>query len=271
MKEISQEILNRKGPRKTDEVLPEVKALLEAGKLETVNLTEWLVVDQNQLIQAVFPSLGLDAHIPFLQDRMLSLAKPTAMKMVKLVGESLRELSTSPSEATSWRDKLSAHQSDILRSYAPYLVELEGENIHDYLEAFRPFAADHHFGGREIAWMAARPTITSHLEKAIEALTSWTQDEDENVRRFATEATRPRGVWCKHIDALKEQPELALPLLEPLKADPAKYVQDSLGNWLNDAAKTQADFVMQLTEKWLNESDSKITQRIVKKARRSLK
>ncbi|MEM7514847.1 MAG: DNA alkylation repair protein, partial [Bacteroidota bacterium] len=66
MKEISQEILTRKGPRKTDEVLPEVEALLEAGKLETVNLTEWLVVDQNQLMQAVFPSLGLGAHIPFL-------------------------------------------------------------------------------------------------------------------------------------------------------------------------------------------------------------
>ena len=271
MEEISQEILTRKGPRKTDEVLPEVKALLEAGKLETVNLTEWLVVDQNQLIQAVFPSLELGAHIPFLQDRMLSLAKPTAMKMVKLVGESLRELASSPAEAASWRDRLGAHHSDIVRSYAPYLIELEGEDIQAYLKAFCPFAADHHFGVREIAWMAARPTISLHLEAAIEALVSWTKDEDENVRRFATEATRPRGVWCKHIDALKEQPELALPLLEPLKADPTKYVQDSLGNWLNDAAKTQPEFVIELTEKWLNESDDKITQRIVKKARRSLK
>ncbi|MEM6767284.1 MAG: DNA alkylation repair protein [Bacteroidota bacterium] len=271
MEEISQEILTRKGPRKTADVSPKVKVLLEQGKLETVNLTEWLVVDQVQLIQAVFPTLGLASHISFLQERMKSLTKPTTMKMVKLVGESLKEIATTSQELATWEESLQTHGSDLIRSYAPYLIPLEKEDVSSYLRAFKPYAADPHFGVREIAWMAARPQVAVYLASAIEELSLWTQDKDEKVRRFATEVCRPRGVWCKHIDALKEQPELAQAILHPLHADLAKYVQDSVGNWLNDAAKTRPDFVMAITELWLQQTDNKATQRIVKKARRSIR
>lgn len=65
-------------------------------------------------------------------------------------------------------------------------------------------------------------------------------------------------------------PELALPILEPLKADEAKYVQNSIGNWLNDASKTQPKFVIELCRRWEVESDTKETNYIIKKALRTL-
>ena len=118
--------------------------------------------------------------------------------------------------------------------------------------------------------MALRPVLDAQLPAAIQLLAQWTSHEDENVRRFTTEATRPRGVWCAHIQALKEQPELALPILEPLKSDAAVYVQNSVGNWLNDASKTRPDFVSALCANWLTSSPTAATKKIVKRARRTL-
>lgn len=82
--------------------------------------------------------------------------------------------------------------------------------------------------------------------------------------------TRPQGVWAKHIAALKENPEMALPLLEIVKSDLSKYVQDSVGNWLNDAEKSQPEWVLQVCRTWEEESRTKETMRILKRAQRSL-
>ena len=103
-----------------------------------------------------------------------------------------------------------------------------------------------------------------------EILSGWASSKDENIRRFTTESIRPRGVWCKHIERLKTEPELALPVLEKLKTDSSKYVQDSVGNWLNDASKTSPDFVEDLCERWQSESANKHTEKIIRKALRTL-
>jgi 3-methyladenine DNA glycosylase AlkC len=55
-----------------------------------------------------------------------------------------------------------------------------------------------------------------------------------------------------------------------LKADPSRYVQNSVANWLNDAAKTQPDWVRELSARWCAESPVEATRYIARRAMRSL-
>ncbi|PHI21697.1 DNA alkylation repair protein [Lewinellaceae bacterium SD302] len=265
-------MLARKGARKPADVPREVLALLEKGEIETVNLSEWLALDQRKLIGNTFPAMGLEELIPGLETVIDELKKATAIKVIEAVGEQLSEYALSECKTDELFEKLSTHPADTVRCYAPYLHARDSQLVvNEQLEKCLISVSDAHFGVREVAWMALRPSIAENLSLAIPFLEEWTRSMDENVRRFTTEATRPRGVWCTHIGELKEHPELALPLLEMLKADPARYVQNSVANWLNDASKTRPDFVSDLTQSWLMESEgNKATAYIVKRARRSL-
>lgn len=55
-----------------------------------------------------------------------------------------------------------------------------------------------------------------------------------------------------------------------MKSDKSKYVQVSIGNWLNDASKSQPEFVKSLCEKWKKESPTKETAFIIKKTMRTI-
>lgn len=266
------EIQNRKGARKAQDIPSEVLELLNNGEIETVNLTEWLAIQHTKLIKTVFPKLGVQQDIiDLITLEIESQKKPSTMNTTKLVGSILYEQYYKTENLKDILDKLSSHPSDSIRCYAPYLIGLNKNlTTKQKLTQSQKLVADKHFGVREIVWMALRPEIDKNLEETIKILSDWTGSKDENIRRFTTESTRPRGVWCKHIDKLKKNPEIALAILENLKSDNSRYVQDSVGNWLNDASKSRPDFVSKLCDKWKKESSTKETEKIIKRARRTI-
>ena len=256
-------LTNRKGATRTADIPKAVLEGLNAGTLESVNLTEWLAVDGVRLLEAVLPALKLKSEKQVLE---------TAREVSALgVMQRTERIALALEIAQVKLEPLVNHTSDTVRCWAAFVAVKRAKDFKTALEAVRPFAADAHFGVREIAWMAWRPLLAVNLEPGLQALEPWTAHGDANLRRFASEASRPRGVWCAHIQALKDQPELALHLLEPLQSDPSKYVQTSVANWLNDASKTRANWVEGVCARWLEDQPSQATQWIVNHALRSVR
>ncbi|WP_448206732.1 HEAT repeat domain-containing protein [Azospirillum sp. sgz302134] len=245
----------RKGATRMADIPPDVLADLNAGRRETATLAEGLAIDFATLLAAAVPEAAGKARFD-----------PTdgVTKRMALAGAtSLDALGPGAVE------RLAAHPSDTVRGWACYaLAALPDLTLAERLDRIRPLADDPHFGVREWAWLALRPHIAERIDEAIALLTPWTASPSERLRRFASEATRPRGVWCAHIGLLKNEPERGLAILDPLRADGARYVQDSVANWLNDAAKSHPDWVRDLCARW--DSDSPATRYIIRRALRSV-
>ncbi|MGE6858384.1 DNA alkylation repair protein [Bacillus sp. FSL K6-2841] len=269
---ISEEMINRKGARKGTDIPHEVLNLLNQGEIESVNLTEWLAVNHMTLIQHVLPSVGLDYRLGEVSSEIAKQKAESGMKAIRLIGQLLDDVLREENEEKQAKvlQAFAHHVSDSVRCWAAYMNKQSLSTMEEKLAYIQPFAADYHFGVREIAWMSVRESLSLQLDQSIEHLTEWAKSEDENIRRFSVESIRPRGVWTKHIELLKQEPERALPILNLLKSDPSTYVQDSVGNWLNDASKTQPNWVTNLCDQWSKDSDTKATSRIVKKAKRTI-
>lgn len=257
------QVARRVGARTMAEVPQDIRKALNAGKIPSANLVEMLVIDFGKLAGSAMPDLPRQ---PLRQIEALSGAgivermNKTAAILYEYGGAKLT-------------GRLSEHTSDMVRGWAAYMTALRDDlALKQKLEAIRPFADDENSGVREWAWMAVRPHVKAELEQAFRILQRWTEADSANVRRFASEITRPRGVWTCHIEALKLDPSPGLPLLSALKADPSRYVQNSVANWLNDASKSHPEWVRKVCEEWAGDLDNvsaKNTWYIVKRATRS--
>jgi len=260
----------RKGARSVKDIPAAILRQLNSGVIETANLVEWLAVDQRRLLHHLLKESNRLSYLLPIVETIDQLKKQTVNTINEVIGNGILEQCQKKGDH-DFLLMVASHKADVVRCWATYTI---GHNtalpIDDALKLIQAFAADKHFGVREISWMAMRHKITGNLKKSLLILSQWAAHEDENIRRFATESTRPRGVWCEHISILKEQPELALSILDQLKADPSRYVQDSVGNWLNDASKSKPDFVKQLCQRWEKESPGKATAYIIKKALRTI-
>ena len=266
------EILLRKGARTTATVPEKVRKLLNLGVLETVNLVEWLVVDQKALALKIADSNGWSHLRQPLQHALDSLSTKTAPRMMQVIGKTLAKAFPGAKQLDKALAKLQNHRSDIVRSWCCYMIGAnEVLDLDQSMKRIYTFAADRNMSVRETAWLGLRGRISNQLDDALKLLAVFAMDADANVRRFSSEVTRPRGVWCSHIEALKEKPAMGLQILNPLKSDSSKYVRDSVGNWLNDASKTQPEWVTRICSDWQKQSPTRDTAYIIRRATRSLR
>lgn len=259
----------RKGARSLKDIPTDILEDLNEGLLESANLMEWLAVDQLYLLRKTLAKEKREHYFKAIDHAVKQLKKPTISAKNAAIGQSLC-IQALAADDLEWLLGLLFHASDSVRCWICYSISMHPDwSVSEKFEHIQIAAQDHHFGVREVAWMAMRHHIIEHLDLSLEILQIWAQHENANIRRFASEATRPCGVWCTHITVLKQHPEKALSLLTYLAQDPSKYVQNSVGNWLNDAGKSAPDFVINLCKQW-RELGQTSTNYMIKRALRNL-
>jgi 3-methyladenine DNA glycosylase AlkC len=263
----------RVGATRRDRISADVLAQLNAGSLETATLAEWLAVDMERLLWAVADTLGLKHAEDELRRSAQGVNLLGVTRRLERIGRAIFLVSGRGRQRESILRRVALHQSDVVRQWGAYAVLADDAmDLTERVVAIRRFASDRNMSVRECAWMAFRPFVVARTADALKLLMPLAHDTDPNVRRFASEVSRPRSVWCVHIPLLKRHPNLARELLEPLKNDPSRYVQLSVGNWLNDAGKSRPDWVTTLCDEWRRTSDDvAATRHIMRRALRSIR
>jgi len=145
----------------------------------------------------------------------------------------------------------------------PEYVALYGQ--HDFersMQALKYFTA---FGSSEFA---VRHFLRLDFGRALQLMQAWAQDDNEHVRRLASEGSRPRLPWSFRLEPLMHDPSPVLPILDALKADSSLYVRKSVANHFNDITKDNPDWVLDQIESW--SLDNPHTAWIARHALRSL-
>lgn len=145
----------------------------------------------------------------------------------------------------------------ILRELAPRLPRGFGTLfLPDYVAVYgrsdpaTSLQALHFFTRFGSAEFAVREFLRDDLVTTLATMRAWAGDDDEHVRRLASEGTRPRLPWSFHLPAIAADPELAAPILETLRADPSLYVRKSVANHLNDVTRAYPEWVLDRLERW---------------------
>jgi 3-methyladenine DNA glycosylase AlkC len=110
--------------------------------------------------------------------------------------------------------------------------------------------------------------LLHYYKPTLSRMLHWSGHEKYQVRRLASEGSRPRLPWAMAIPALKKDPTPVLPILENLKNDPHEIVRRSVANNLNDIAKDHPALVLQMATHW--KGFSKETDALIKHGCRTL-
>jgi len=130
----------------------------------------------------------------------------------------------------------------------PEYVALYGRQHHRLsMEALRDLTR---YGSAEFA---IRHFLLEDFDATLAVMRDWARDDNEHVRRLASEGSRPRLPWSFQLKPVLADPALTLPILEALQDDPSLYVRKSVANHLNDISKDSPDWLLDRLADWPTE------------------
>jgi 3-methyladenine DNA glycosylase AlkC len=146
--------------------------------------------------------------------------------------------------------------------FPDFVSQFGTHDVRTSLDALHYFTK---FGSSEFA---VRTFLKLDFDRTIRIMHEWSNDDDEHVRRLASEGSRPRLPWSFKLDMVINNPESTRGILENLKEDDSLYVRKSVANHLNDITKDSPQYVLKLIKGW--DQKHVHTQWIIKRGCRSL-
>jgi len=248
----------RKGFSSRKLIPSEILNKLNKGEEATLSLSEALAIDMNILFCSIFPNITYDTT---------AVKALGFIQKIKFFSDILAK-NTNPLESFNF---LLQHSSDTARAWACFLVPYLSKQFENSLQIMYPLILDKHFLVREWAWISLREQIIDNLQYNINLLNY--KHENHLYRRFVSEILRPRGVWCKHITVFKNNQnnilDICVPILKYFSNEENRYVQNSVGNWINDCAKDNLEWIKQICSIW--DTSNPHTKYILKRGFRNFK
>jgi 3-methyladenine DNA glycosylase AlkC len=231
---------------------PALKEIFNAARLQHI-ATE---------MTAVYPAFNAKAFLKMANDGLAGLS---IMQRMARVSECLHAvLPLGYDESLGILRALAPRlNSGFVSISLPHYVAMYG--AHDFeqsMDALKYFTA---FGSAEFA---IRYFLRRDLQRSLALMQQWSLDDNEHVRRLASEGSRPRLPWSFRLEQIQRDPTLAAGILDNLKSDASLYVRKSVANHLNDITKDHPEWVLDVIEGWSLEN--KHTAWIAKHALRSL-
>lgn len=218
-------------------------------------------------IQAVYSSFPVESFLNTTLDATWDSLefKQRVMRISRNLGQ---YLPTDYSTAIHIIDQVIINHNIYLDGFAlffPGFVELYGQ-APEYWEI--SMAALVRYTQYASAEFAVRAFIIRDEKRTLAQMALWTQDNNEHIRRLASEGCRPRLPWGQRLVSMQQDPTPILGILEQLKTDPSPYVRNSVANNLNDISKTHPELVVKIARDWYGKH--KYTDWIVKHGCRTL-
>lgn len=216
-------------------------------------------------IQSVYQPFRVDEFLELvMDDEWNDLELKARVRKISLnLG---RYLPADYKEALAVLDQVAADcSSGFFGIVFPDFVEVYGQDEEHWDLSIEALARYTPYSSSEFA---VRPFIIHHEERMMAQMYTWSKDENEHLRRLASEGCRPQLPWGQVLVSFKKDPTPILPILEQLKTDPSPYVRKSVANNLNDISKTHPELVAKLAKDWYGKNE--YTNWIVKHGCRTL-
>lgn len=181
----------------------------------------------------------------YIDSIMKNLEKLELKERMRLISSSINSFTSLDYEEIitvliKVKKDMSSDQSMSLASLVlPDYVELYGlENLELSLNALEEFTK------KSSSELAIRHFIIKYEKNTMKQMLIWAKSSNEDIRRLASEGSRPRLPWAISLPIFKKDPKKVFEILEILKNDNSMYVRKSVANNLNDISKDNENLVI---------------------------